>query len=259
MLKRLFSFLSKPAVVSSINGLFIYTLLILNARFQAFCIPAPWAIILLVICFANMIVYPFITSNRWLVPLSGFVSGVSFFVFAYCIIFLEHFNWLGLVALLVGIGLIFYIPHFFVVQLVWKNLVRPVSRVQRYFFLLALLVCSGITVYTGQQYKQAIAAIEAFEQSGRSRLEKNFLTEKILGMHFIYHTRLCEFDGWRPPKHEPILVIGMWLNGRHDPLDVSLEERLALYKKFFPGNRYKFDCACSEESAGPYHSDDLWR
>ena len=66
---------------------------------------------------------------------------------------------------------------------------------------------------------------------------------KILGMHFIYHTRFCEFDGWRPPKHEPIMVIGMWLNNRLDPLEVDLKTRLELYKKFFPDKKYKFDCS----------------
>lgn len=85
------------------------------------------------------------------------------------------------------------------------------------------------------------------------------MTEKILGMHFIYHTRYCEFDGWRPPKHEPIIVIGMWLNNRIDPLNVDLETRLKLYKTFFPDNKYKFDCSCGLQYSNNYHYDDLWK
>jgi len=60
-------------------------------------------------------------------------------------------------------------------------------------------------------------------------------------MHFIYHTKYCWYDGWRSPKHELILVLGMWLNGRNDPLDVSLEKRVRLYKEFFPERKIKFN------------------
>ena len=85
------------------------------------------------------------------------------------------------------------------------------------------------------------------------------MTEKILGMHFIYHTRYCEFDGWRPPKHEPILIIGMWLNRRIDPLNVDLKTRLLLYKKFFPNNKYKFECSCAISHRQDYNNDNLWK
>lgn len=100
--------------------------------------------------------------------------------------------------------------------------------------------------------------MEAFEKSNFKTLEKNFMTEKILGMHFIYHTRYCEFDGWRPPKHEPILVIGMWLNNRKDPLSLNLEKRLELYKKFFPNKTYKFECSCGYQYRADYHNSPFW-
>lgn len=114
-------------------------------------------------------------------------------------------------------------------------------------------------IYIGQDYKKAINSIEKFKVSGYTELEKNFMTEKILGMHFIYHTQYCEFDGWRPPKHEPIMIIGMWLNNRIDPLKVNLETRLELYKKFFPDKKYKFDCSCGLEYRQDYHNDKLWK
>jgi hypothetical protein len=109
-------------------------------------------------------------------------------------------------------------------------------------------------------YKEGktIHAIDKFKESNYTQLEKSFMTEKILGMHFIYHTRFCEFDGWRPPKHEPIIVIGMWLNNRIDPLHVDLEKRLELYKKYFPDKNYKFECSCGIEYRQDYHNDKLW-
>ena len=75
--------------------------------------------------------------------------------------------------------------------------------------------------------------------------------------HFF--TRFCEFDGWRPPKHEPILVIGMWLNNRYDPLNVDLKTRLDLYRNFFPENKFKFDCSCGIEYSEDYINDNLWK
>ena len=129
----------------------------------------------------------------------------------------------------------------------------------RYFFITAIFLCIGIIVFIGQEYKKAIHAIEKLKESNYTELEKSFMTEKILGMHFIYHTRYCEFDGWRPPKHEPILIIGMWLNRRIDPLNVDLKTRLLLYKKFFPNNKYKFECSCAISHRQDYNNDNLWK
>jgi hypothetical protein len=112
----------------------------------------------------------------------------------------------------------------------------------------------GIVAYIGYDYKKAVDSIEKFKASGYKELDKNFMTEKILGMHFIYHTEYCPYDGWRPPIHEPILVIGMWLNNG-DPLGGygDLKTRLKLYKEFFPDKQYKF------EFYKPYQDDDLWK
>ena len=75
------------------------------------------------------------------------------------------------------------------------------------------------------------------------------MTERILGMHFRYHTRICIFDGWRPPLHDPAMVIGMRLTGDKDPLDgMSLETRLQLYHEVYPSLPVKNHCACSKES-----------
>jgi hypothetical protein len=91
------------------------------------------------------------------------------------------------------------------------------------------------------------------------------MTEKILGMYFKYHTEICEYDGWRPPLHEPALVLGQWLNGREDPLSngcqnrFELSKRIQLYKKFFPDKKVKLDCSCAVSYSSLYHSDTLFR
>lgn len=258
MVKKIYKHFSKLTNLAVLNGVLITILILLNTYFQAFCIPTTWTIIVLGICFTNTILYPILDKSKF-APLTSFINGVTLFVFIYCVIFLEHMNLLGLVMIIVGLGLATFIPHFFIAQLIWKNLFKPTVTTSRYYFLAAIILCIGSVFYIGQYYKKAINSIEKFKESGYTELDKNFMTEKILGMHFIYHTRYCEFDGWRPPKHEPIMVIGMWLNKRIDPLSVDLKTRLKLYKKFFPDNKYKFDCSCGIEYRQDYHNDELWK
>lgn len=174
------------------------------------------------------------------------------------IIFLEQMNFFGLVGILMGIALIIFIPHFFVIQLLYKNLIRPVESRARVYFGLAVLLVILSSAYVGDKYKEAMDDIHAYRNSNYQQLEKSYMTEKILGMHFIYQTRFCEYDGWRPPKHEPILVIGMWLNKRIDPMEVDLSQRLKLYKKEFPSRTTKFSCSCAIEESQSYHNDKLW-
>lgn len=247
-----------PTNLSIINGVLIAIIIGFNIYFQAFCIPTPWAIIVLSICFANTIFYPLLEKTK-LAPLTSFINGISFFVFIYCVIFLEEINFFGIVLIIIGIGLAIFIPHFFILQILWKCVFKPKVKETRHYFFAAIILCIGIVIYIGQYYKNAVISIEKFKKSNYTVLDKTFMNEKILGMHFIYHTRFCEYDGWRPPKHEPILVIGMWLNGRYDPLEMDLKNRLELYKKFFPNNKYKFDCSCGLEYRYDYHSDNLWK
>lgn len=258
MVKKIYKHFSKPTNLAVLNGVLIALLILLNIYFQAFCIPTTWTIIVLAICFTNTILYPILDKTKF-APLTSLINGVTLFVFIYCVIFLEHMNLLGLVMIIVGLGLVIFIPHFFIVQLIWKNLIKPTNNTLRYSFILAIILCIGIVIFIGQEYKRAIYSIEKFKESNYTQLDKSFMTEKILGMHFIYHTRFCEFDGWRPPKHEPIMVIGMWLNNRIDPLKVDLETRLELYKKFFPDKKYKFDCSCGLQYRQDYHDDKLWK
>jgi hypothetical protein len=259
MIKKIYKYISKSTKLAILNGVLIAIIIAFNIYFQSFCIPTTWAIIVLVICFTNTILYP-ILEKTGIAPLTSFINGITLFVFIYCVVFLENMNLLGLFMIIVGLGLVIFIPHFFIIQLIWKNLVKPKVKTSRYYFLTAIILCIGTVVYIGQEYKKAINSIEKFKESNYTELDRNFMTEKILGMHFIYHTRIeMIYDGWRPPKHEPIMVIGMWMNNRIDPLNVDLETRLELYKKFFPENKYKFDCSCGIQYSKDYHNDELWK
>ncbi|NOQ73137.1 MAG: hypothetical protein GQ574_14115 [Crocinitomix sp.] len=255
MLKRIVHFFSKPIRLVILNAILLLIVITLNIFWQVFCLPSGWALVLISICFANTILYPISIRFKRIHWLIGFLNGVSFCLFIYCIIFLSHMNYLGLIMILVGVGLVTFIPHFLALQIFWKSVVKPISKMIKYAFIAGVLMCFLGTAFIGYQYKQALAAFEIAEDSNFETLEKNFLNEKIIGMHFIYHTKFCEFDGWRPPIHEPILVLGMWLNGGVDPLNLSLEERVELYKTHYPENRIKFDCSCAIVESSAYHND----
>jgi hypothetical protein len=259
MIKRIFEYFSKPTSLAILNGILIAIIIVFNIYFQGFCIPTTWAFIVLAICFTNTILYPIIENKR-IIPLTSFINGITFCVFIYFVIFLESMNFLGFFLIIIVIGLVVFIPHFFIGQLLLKNLIKPKIAFSRYYFLTAIILCVCIVFYIGNEYKKAIVSIKKFESSNYTALDKNFMTEKILGMHFIYHTRIeMMYDGWRPPKHEPIMIIGMWLNNRIDPLNVDLQKRLELYKKFYPENKYKFNCSCGLQYSEDYHKDKLWK
>lgn len=150
-------------------------------------------------------------------------------------------------------------PFFFIAQIFWFLLLKKEFIVAKMSFLLALFVCVWLGRYAGIEYKKAMEAIEKAESSHYETIERTFMTEKIVGMHFKYHTRFCEYDGWRPPLHEPMLIMGLWLNGMNDPLKMELKERLELYKKLFPNEPYKMNCSCAMEESKRYHNDPLFK
>ena len=256
IIKNIYRFFSKPIPLTVLNGVLIAIAIYTNFNYQAFCNPTPWATIVIAICVTNTILYPILEKTK-LTPLTSFINGISLCLFIYCVLFIGDWNFFGPFVLMIGIvGLTLYIPHFFVVQLILKNIVKPKIKSLRYYFLASIILCIGISIYIGQEYKKAVRSIEKCKETNYQELDTNFMTEKILGMHFIYHTSYCPYDGWRPPKHEPILVIGMWFSNRQNNLTVDLKTRLELYKKFFPNNKYVFDCGCA---GYPYQDDDLWK
>jgi len=265
MFKKPINFLSKPLSLVITNAILIIVAVLTNTYYQAFCRPTLWATIVLFICFVNTIFYPLLSRWKNLFYISNFISGISFGVFIYCIIFLEDINLLGILGILIIVGLITFIPHFFAIQLFYKLLISSTNKITKALFSFGLLTFLITSIFFGIQYRQAIKSIDQFKESNFTSLEKSFMTEKILGMYFKYHTEICIYDGWRPPLHEPALVIGQWFNGRLDPMSLDnktrfdLKQRILLYKKFFPDKKVKYDCSCAIEYSSAYHNDKLFR
>src|SRR5690606_13792764 len=133
----------------------------------------------------------------WL-PLVSFAGGVCFMVYIYCILFLWQMNLLGLLMLFIGLGVITYVPHFFVVQLFYKNIIRPPAWYCRLFFVAGILLCIGGAFYAGAKVDEGAAAINRSARRGYKTLERSYMTERLLGIGFLYHLSFCEYDGWRP-------------------------------------------------------------
>lgn len=241
-----------------INLLCMLLMFSLNTLYQGFCVPSTWAQLVLLICGINFLFSPYLIQSRF-GPIAAFINGIACCVLIYMIVFLELNHLFGFILIFVGVGVVFFLPHFFIYQLIRMYFIEPFSVLQRKIFLSAILLCLMLMGYAGVLYNKALADVNDFKTGGYNELNQTFMNEKILGMHFIYHTRICIYDGWRPPIHEPLLIMGLWLNGRKDPLAVDLKTRLNLYKRFFPDNPYKYECSCAIEESKTYHQDQLWR
>ncbi len=81
-----------------------------------------------------------------------------------------------------------------------------------------------------------------------------YLLELSLGAHWKYHTRICLYDGWRPPYHDPILVISRNISMIFsDSYEISSGFRKGkeMYKYAFPNNLIEFDCRCGKHERWP--------
>lgn len=77
------------------------------------------------------------------------------------------------------------------------------------------------------------------------------MVERILGEHYIYHTKFAEYDGFRPPLHDPAIVIGRWLY--NDNRYWFNQEQINLYRSLYPNNSIHFPCSCALEASEEYH------
>lgn len=259
MFKKIWSFLISKKVLVTINLVLAIAGIFFNRMSQGFCNPSIWASVLIGVSLLFVILSPlsFLKSSNsiWV----GFVAGISFSSFLYCVIFLAHINLYAFPLVILGIGIILLIPHFFAFQLILRFFFKTIHKRVKLYFVLGVFSCFLVFVYAGISYNIASTNIKKLDVSNYTEFEKDFMTEKILGMHFIYHTKICEYDGWRPPIHEPLLVLGMWWNSMEDPLGITLEDRLKLYRKTFPTNLVKFNCSCAVDGSDSYHKDKLWK
>jgi hypothetical protein len=231
-------------VMPIVNLLLVLLCILGNSVTNAgFCRPVLWAAVVQGISFVNIITFTWLERTR-LRGLNALLCGISTGVYTYWSLFLG------------GWVVVMPVPLWFLLLLVWRNLVNPVAKGIRLWYVVGMLLCVLLALGAGKSYRASCDAYDRGEVPDR-----NPMTERIAGMHFLYHTSFCIYDGWRPPLHDPAMVLGMRLNKGRDPLDgMSLEDRVARYHIMYPNRPVKARCACCKESKlNGYFSDTLWQ
>ncbi len=289
-MRKLFRFLKKitfhPDSKIRLRITLIYCGIGVFANFfmlQVFCMPVLYAAAMCIAFFSAVTVLPFIKA--------GYARGVLYFflgtgvpICIYCICFLgDPYDFMSnylfyLVAIIfLGLGLLAFIPfyllrHIYVYYRAAEILGKRAIKAGIFIPLIAL----GVYLLTFQYWLRASDKIEAASHSKQefvSRLPGNYFTERILGLHWKYHTSMeLVYDGWRPPMHDPMLVIALWLHPDvlyHEPHRQSLhfyhpfsqpenkslwpdynEEAVKYYRRKFPELPLRMWCPCSCNAYG---------
>lgn len=216
-----------------------------------------WAAILFSYCLIFYVASYFI-DKRKIEIIWGLSSGLFVVVFTYLVFFTLHLN--DFILIIIPAGFVFYL---YVTHLMGRVLYECFSkgtRKTKIFFFIPIVIGISVMFVTGLKYSTSAKIIEQSKTENYENLPKDFMTEHIVGMHFKYYSEICLYDGWRPPIHEPLLVMGLWMNGMEDPLSqLSLKERLHLYKQVFPEKPYKMKCGCEYGDNQKYNTDELWQ
>ena len=249
-MKKLWQFLREHSdknwhyIIPVLNIILIAISIWLNTTYNGgFCVFVLWAMAVQIICFVNMVTFTWLEQTP-LWRLNAFLCGISTGVFFYWVIFSE------------GWVIFFPVSILFIFLLVWRNVKHPFREQSKPWYFAGIAVCVVFAIVSAILFSSAAKKVKNGEYD-----TKNPMTERILGMHFRYHTRICIYDGWRPPLHDPAMVMGMRLTGDKDPLaGMTLETRLQLYHEVFPTLPVKNHCACSKESKRYHYFDDyLWK
>ncbi len=243
---------------------------------QVFCVPVWWAALFFAAFFISLLLFPYAKSYL-LKSVLAIGLGAGVFISLYLSVFLSHPSsgfigyFVGYILYLIGIlflglGLLAFIP-FYYLHHIYKYFKQAVPII-RYCFVLGLLVPTIITVAYLRPFKSELQKFH----NACGMYDRNYLyhdkdmqhpelftankyTEQFLGIGIKYHTELdFIYDGWRPPVHDPLLNIGLWLySDTYYP--ARQLNRVKYYKRFFPNKDYKVSCLCSYTDDGKTYFD----
>ncbi len=280
--QRLRRLVSSPWL-ALVNALLCVGAVVANAHHQVFCKPVAWAVVVLVIAFTPLITYNVIRDRLGrFKSVVFFLFGISACICVYCIVFLSYMNFgaLSLVdlplqlfrnghfALPIAALPLASLPLFFSFQLIGIVLGRSATGSDRKHFGKGVALCLAFALVMTTWFNLHYATVRsALSEGAPNEVPQNYMTERMLGMHFKYHLSFCELDGWRPPLHDPSIVVAIWLTApfRAD-LDYKgfaprgyrqnyLVDRIAVYKAVFPGRPVRMDCSCAKGYSKFYFND----
>lgn len=222
---------------------------------QVFCIPVWWAAIYSGICFSVLIFFP-LFRNALLRTSGYFLLGAGVPVSGYCLLFLDFpVGYLIYIPgiLFFGAGLAAFLP-FYQLYHTWRYFTTG-SAIQKKLLLTGfVLPILSFAVYflihnpTYNQLENHLSGSKTYLPETAEKLPASYLTERVLGVGFKYHTSLdFVYDGWRPPLHDPFFNLFIWIRtgGSYPFPALHLAYRMAYYQKLFPEKPLRIKCACS--------------
>ena len=140
-----------------------------NVTNAGFCRPVFWATAVQGISFVNIITFTWLERTK-LRSLNALLCGISTGVYTYWCLFLG--GWVILMS----------VPVWFLLLLVWRNMGHPVVKRVRGWYMAGLLLCVIFAVGCGVAYRSSCNAYDRGDVPNG-----NPMTERIAGMHFLYH------------------------------------------------------------------------
>lgn len=251
-----------------VNVLLCGAALLANHYFQVFCRPVLWAWIALIICLVPVLFFPVFKERmkQFRLPLF-FLFGVAACMCLYCILFLGRmYLFIPFAVFLNPVSILGFLPVFLLMQIIFHIRNTPGSFNP---FLSGMLLCIGFAIGMAVWFNRCFDVVQTalHDPSKATQVPANYMTELMLGMHIKYHISFCALDGWRPPLHDPSIVVAAWLNVPFLP-DPHREkyrgdlacpsplfyggDRITVYKRVFPNKALWQPCSCAKAYAEDY-------
>jgi hypothetical protein len=250
-----------------LSVLIIATTILINQQNQNFCRPVLWFLVLLVTISLSFTLFPLFSKYKkaqWiLASISSLMAWVYVFGWVFSINGLYNDGLLPIgilyaVYLLFFPSLILFISICRVVKLWSKVVLVQLAILHTVTFI--FVVSSSIMYQNVANEISNAKTIEQLQEIKNKNFINNYFTERIIGLHFIYHTRLCVYDGWRPPLLDPIIAMGAItqndpLSNKNRNLLSDLNYRIKLYETLYPDKSIVKKCACSPKTPSNYFED----
>lgn len=246
---------------------FVGITLVVNELGQNFCTPVTWFLIVLIIIAICFISYPILTKFKKAQRVVLLVNSLLLWVYVFALIFSVNGIYLdGLLPLgLVYVAYLLFFPSLVLIITIRRIKRQWDNRLKKQFIALHTVVILFFTVamvnyYTVAKQIHSVNTIEEYQEIKNQSVISNYYVERIVGLHFIYHTRLGVYDGWRPPLLDLVIALGTTFFG--DPIDnirrpilSNLAGRIKIYKTLYPNKPIVQSCKCSQATPENYFID----
>lgn len=247
----------------------------INSQVQLFCNPVPWAAIIVIAFCGGFLLFPFLRSVWKTFAL--LFAGLGFFHLTYIILFARYEYLIFLVVNAFVIGLMHVLIQFLNKGMktnIWSAFYLYPSIILSPFLILYELYITNKTLNKQQKYWFYSAPVFLIiilipislrlnhitnEVEKSNGIEQNiiplmnnpidsYFVELTIGIHIKYHTELCLYDGWRPPMHNPLIVINNKVFYPFSRINngLSLLDASELHQRLFPNQRESLKCSCAK-------------